>query len=205
LPISIVRAILESQPGVTALNLSQSLQFAAQLQKGSGSKPGEIVYAGPGRISTRESNNMSLPSIPAFRVLAIDDNIENTGLRSVGARHSSTDTGTWDVLVRAKNYGRAPKLIQITLNFGNIPQGAKPLQLAAGEEQEVSFEVHSRAAGLVEARVYPKDAFGADNYAALELPEFRTLPVTVYSDQPEALRPALSSDSRVVVDFRHTA
>jgi hypothetical protein len=148
---------------------------------------------------------MSLPNIPAFRVLAIDDNIENAGLRSVGARHSSTDTGAWDVLVRAKNYGRAAKNIQITLNFGNIPQGAKPLKLGPGEEQEVSFEVHSRAAGIVEARVYPKDAFGADNYASLELPEFRTLPVTVYSDQPEALRPALSSDSRVVVDFRRTA
>jgi hypothetical protein len=201
----LVRAILESQPGATALNLSQSLQFASQLQRGSGSLPGEIVYAGPGRISSREANNMSLPKLPAFRVLAIDDNIENAGLRSVGARHSPTDTGTWDVLVRVKNYGKAPRAVNITLNFGNIPQGAKPLQLAPGEEQEVPFDVHTRAAGIVEARLYPRDAFGADNYAALELPEFRTLPVIVYSDQAEALRPALTSDARVVVDFRKTS
>jgi hypothetical protein len=202
---SIARAILESQPGATALNLSQSLQFARQLQQGSGSLPGEIVYAGPGRISSREANNMSIPAIPAFRVLAIDDNIENSGLRSVGARHSATDNETWDVLVRAKNYGRVPKLINITLNFANIPQGSRPITLAPGAEQEVTFNVRTRASGILEARLYPKDAFAADNFAALELPEYRTLHVIVYSDQPDALRPALASDSRVAAEFRRTA
>src|SRR5215469_13277790 len=48
---AVARAILESQPGATALNLSQSLQFASQLQRASGALPGEIVYDGPGRIS----------------------------------------------------------------------------------------------------------------------------------------------------------
>lgn len=202
---NIARAILESQPGATALNLSQSLQFASQMQRGSGSLPGEIVYAGPGRISARESNNLSLPKIPAFRVLAVDDNIENAGLRSVGARRSATDTGTWDVLVRARNYGKAPKLVNVTLNFGNIPQGSRPIELPPGEEKEVGFNVHTRAAGVLEARLYPKDAFPADNYAALELPELRSLHVIVYSDQPDALRPALASDSRVVAEFHPTS
>jgi hypothetical protein len=202
---NIARAVLDSQPGATALNLSQSLQFASQLQRASGTLAGEIVYAGPGRISARESNNMSLPNIPAFRVLAIDDNIENAGLRSVGARRSATDTGTWDVLVRARNYGRQPRTVSVTLNFGNIPQGNKALELPPGEEREATFAVHTRVAGLLEARLYPKDAFPADNYAALEFPQLRTLHVIVYSDQPEALRPALASDSRVVADFKPTA
>jgi hypothetical protein len=202
---NVARAILESQPGATALNLSQSLQFASQLQHGSGSLAGEIAYVGPGRISTREANNMSLPKIPAFRVLAVDDNIENSGLRSVGARRSGTDTGTWDILVRARNYGKTPKLVNVTLNFGNIPQGSRPIDLPPGGEKEVAFEVHTRAAGILEARLYPKDAFPADNYAALELPELRSLHVIVYSDQPEALRPALASDSRVAAEFRKTA
>ena len=81
---TIARAILETQPGPTSLNLSQNLEFASQLQHGSGSLPGEIVYAGPGCISTREANNLTLPRIPAFRVLALDDNIENSGIRSLG-------------------------------------------------------------------------------------------------------------------------
>jgi hypothetical protein len=207
---NIVRAILETQPGATSLNLSQSLQFASQLQKGSGSLTGEIVYAGPGRISTREANNMVLPpalsgKLPAFRVLELDDNIENSGLRSLGARRSATDTGTWDILARVRNYGRTRRVINVTLNFGNIPQGSRPVELAPGAEQEISFNVHTRAAGLLEARVYPKDAFGADNYAALELPEMRSLRVVVYSDQPEGLKPALASDSRVSAEIRKTA
>jgi hypothetical protein len=207
---NVARAILESQPGATALNLSQSLQFASQMQRGSGSLPGEIAYAGPGRISAREANNMSLPKIPAFRVLAIDDNIENAGLRSVGARRSGTDTGTWDILVRARNYGRKPRLVNVTLNFGNIPQGSRPIELPPGEEKEVAFSVHTRAAGILEARLYPRDSFLADNYAALELPELRSLHVVVYSDkaysdQSDALRPALASDSRVFAEFHSTA
>ena len=202
---ALARAILESQPGATALNLSQSLQFAAQLQHGSGSLPGEIVYDGPGRISAHEANNLTIPRIPAFRVLAIDDNIENAGLRSVGARRSAKDTGTWDILVRVRNYGRAPKLVNVTLNFGNAPQGARPVELAAGEEKEVAFDVHTRAAGILEARLYPKDAFPADNHASLELPELRALRVIVYSDQPEGLRPALASDSRVAAEFHPTS
>ena len=65
--------------------------------------------------------------------------------------------------------------------------------------------MHTRAAGILEARLYPKDAFGADNYAALELPELRSLRVIVYSNQPEAVRPALTSDSRVMAEIRPTA
>src|SRR6185312_5459180 len=138
---AIGRAILDTQPGPTALNLSQSLQFAGQLQQGSGSLAGEIVYAGPGRISTREANNMTLPKMPAFRVLELDDNVENSGIRSLGARHSATDPGTWDILARVRNYGKKRKTINVTLNFGNIPQGSRPVELAPGAEQEVSFNV----------------------------------------------------------------
>jgi hypothetical protein len=105
----VARAILESQPGATALNLSQKPQFARELQRGSGSLPGEIVYVGPGRISAREANNMSTclksrPSASGRR-----RRIENCRLRSVGARRSETDPGTWDVLVRVRNYGKRRK------------------------------------------------------------------------------------------------
>ena len=86
----VARAILESQPGATALNLSQNLEFARELQQQSGAASGEIVYDGPGRISAREAANVNLPAIPMFRVLAVDDNVENCGLRSVGARRSET-------------------------------------------------------------------------------------------------------------------
>jgi hypothetical protein len=200
----IAKAILESQPGATALNLSQNLEFARDLQREAGATLGEIVYAGPGRISAREANNMTLPNLPAFRVLPVDDAVENAGIRSVGTRRSQTNPDAWDVLVRVRNYGLRPRVVNVTLNFGGAPQGSHPLQLLPGAEQETSFIVHTRAAGILEARLYPRDAFAPDNYAALELPTQRTLHVTVFSDQPEALRPALASDPRVTADFRPT-
>ena len=202
---NVARAILESQPGSTALNLSQSLQFATRMQQGSGSLPGEVVYAGPGRISARESNALSQPNIPALRVLNVGDSIENAGLRSVGARRSVTDLGTWEVLVRVRNYGRMPRAENVTLNFGKAPEGVHTLQIPPGEEGETSFSVRTNSAGILEARLYPKDAFAADNYASLELPSLRTLHVIVYSDRPELLRPALASDSRLAADFRATS
>ena len=202
----VAKAIIESQPGATALNLSQSLTFARQLQGSSNSLAGEIAYAGPGRISLREANNMQLPTLPAFRVMNVDDSgIQNSGLRSVGARRSATDPGTWDVIVRVRNYGKITKNVSVTLNLGHAPMGGRAIELPPEGEREMTFPVHAAGAGILEARLYPKDAFAADNFVALELPEVRSLNVTVYSDQPESIRPALASDSRVAAVFKPLA
>ena len=101
---------------------------------------------------------MALPNIPAFRVLAVDDNIENTGLRSVGARRSATDPGTWDVLVRARNYGTSAEPVNVTLNFGHVPQGVAAARPAAGDgagshlHRPHSRGRNSRSAALSEGR-----------------------------------------------------
>jgi hypothetical protein len=201
----VARAVLESTPGATALNLSQSLEFARQMQLASGSVAGEIAYIGPGRISAREANNMAMPALPSFRVINVDDrDVENVGLRSMGARRSPKTPGVWDVLIRARNYGRASKSVSVTLTYGHAPEGIRPIELPPGGEKEVSLPVRTAAAGLLEARLYPKDAFGGDNYVSLELPEMRSLHVTVYSDQPDLLRPALASDPRITAVFKPT-
>jgi hypothetical protein len=201
----VARAILETQPGATALNLSQNLEFARDLQREAGATLGEIVYAGPGRISSREANNMNMPTLPAFRVLPVDDSVENVGIRAVGTRRSQAEGGAWEVLVRVRNYGVRPHTVNVSLNYGNAPQGLHPVELPPGAEKETSFTIRTQAAGLLEARLYPKDAFAADNYAALELPSQRSLHVIVYSSQPDAMRPALASDPRVVAEFRSPA
>ncbi|MDE3195424.1 MAG: VWA domain-containing protein, partial [Acidobacteriota bacterium] len=201
----IARAILDSQPGSTALNLTQNLEFAREMQRQSGSTSGEIVYTGPGRIAAREANNLNLPNVPAFRVIAVDDAIENSGLRSVGARRSETEANAWDVLVRVRNYGKRPHTVNVSLNFGKAPEGLHPVDLPPGAEKDTTFTVRTLAAGLLEARLYPNDGYEADNYAALELPSQRTLHVVVYSDQPDLLKPALMSDPRVKAEFRPKA
>ena len=202
---NIIKAILESQPGATALNLSQGLNFASQIQKAAGSGvSGEIVYVGPGRLTAREANNLNLPNLPALRVIAVNDDVANAGLRSLGARRAP-GKDAWDVLARIHNYGGSPRAVSVTLAFGNAPEGTRTVVIPAGGEQEASFQVNTRAAGVLDARLYPKDAFLGDNYAALEIPQMRSVHAIVYSDQPDRIRPALASDPRVIADFRPTA
>lgn len=199
---AIAKAVLESEPGVTALGIGQALQFAAHSQQqAAGGRPGEIVYSGPGRIESHGTAG-DLPTIPALRVLEVADPDDNCGLRSVGARVSATEPGVWNVLVRARNYTSKPKTVQVTLNLAHAPVGARTLDLAPGEEKEAVVNVRTRAAGLLEARLYPRDSFAADNYAALELPEMHPLRVIAYTSDPGALRAALESDPRINAEFR---
>jgi hypothetical protein len=198
---AIAKAILQSEPGVTALEIGQAIRFAQQSQGQTAGRAGEIVYAGPGRIAARDAAN-GIPRVAALRILNVADPDENCGLRSVGARMSQAQPGVWDVLLRARNYGSKSKTVQVTLNFGKAPAGARTLELAPGEEKDAVINLRSRAAGILEARLYPRDSFAADNYAALELPEMRTLRVIAYTSDPGALRAALESDSRISAEFR---
>ncbi len=200
--VKVARAILETKAGATAINLGQSLQFARQLQKQTGSEGGEIVYDGPGRIGAAEADAGAQQTVPILRYLQVADPSENVGLRSVGARRSSTARDSWDLLVRLRNYGKNPRSVNVTLNLGHAPMGMHPVTVPAGEEQTTTFEIHTKAAGLAEVRIYPQDAFAADNYASLELPAQRSLHVVVYSDTPDQWKPALEADARVSAEFR---
>lgn len=197
---AVARAILETKPGATGIDLAQSLEFARELQRQSGSSGGEIVYDGPGRVSSAESG--STPALPALRYLQVSDSQANVGLRSIGARRSSDAHEVWDILVRVRNYSRTPAQVSVTVNLSHVPMGNHPLTIPADAEVETTFNIHTKASGLIEVRLYPKDNFAEDNYAALELPDQRSLHVTVYTDSPEEWRPALNADSRLVAEFR---
>nr|MDQ2898636.1 hypothetical protein [Acidobacteriota bacterium] len=67
------------------------------------------------------------------------------------------------------------------------------------------FTHRTHAAGLLEARLIPGDAFPEDDRAVLEIPALATLKVTVYSNAPDLLRPFLESNPRVVAVFRSVA
>lgn len=69
---------------------------------------------------------------------------------------------------------------------------------------EAAFEYRTRAAGLIEARLRG-DRFSADDRAVLELPAQPELAVTVCTDEPELLRPLLSSLPVLAVTTRSRA
>jgi hypothetical protein len=199
-------AIAASQPGATALDVDQALTFARHIQAEAAGRAGEIVFAGSGRIAERDP---SAPPPPKnLRVLLIPDTTENTGLRRIGMRRSTSDPDLWEVYVLARNYGTQPRTVSISLDFGppgqagRVAAGTQQIALGPGTEKEISFEYRTRAAGVLGVTITPHDSFPADDHAQLELPSQPSLAVTVYSNDPELLRPVLSSTPRVTAIYR---
>ena len=199
-------AIAASQAGATALNIDRALLFARHVQGQDGRRVGEIAFIGPGRTAPRDPGMTSLPR--NLRVISIPDNVENVGLRKVGMRRSGADSERWEIYVAVRNYGTRPHTVSLSLDFGppgpagRVAAGSRQLTLEAATESEASFEYRTSAAGMLGVHLSPRDSFPNDDHAELELPSQPTLPVVVYSAQPELLRPVLAATPRVAAVYR---
>jgi hypothetical protein len=203
-------AIQSSEPGATALNLDQALAFARHVQAQGGGRTGEIAFIGSGRTIERDPENAAAPP-RNLRVLLVSDPIENAGLRKIGMRRSATEPDLWEIYISTHNYGTRARDATLAIDFGppgnngRIPAGSQRLTLPAGADKEASFEYRTSAAGILRVNLTPHDAFPADDYAELELPAQPMLPVTVYSNEPELLRPVLSATPRLAAVYRKPA
>ena len=188
------RAIRETQPGASALNLGEALRFAKQTGGG-----GEIVLATAGRIAAGDLPN----PLPAnLRVLSITGPYANVGLHKIGLLRSVTDPDAWEIFVTAKNYGPVAQNVTLAMQFAGTPVGSKQFALKPMSEQEATFLFKTRAAGVVEARLLSTgDAFPQDDRASFELPNQRQLRVWVYSSEPALLKPLLASNPNVAAVF----
>jgi hypothetical protein len=195
------QAVALSAPGATALNMDQALAFASRQQALSAGHGGEIVYVGPGRIAAQTAAT-GTPVQNNLRVLPLTDSVENCGFRRIAVRRPSADSDIWDIYVSLRNYGLRPKNVMLGLRFGGSPAGSRRLTIPPASEREVTFEYRTRAAGLLEASLLPHDVFPEDDYAVLELPPQPSLTVTLYSNQPDLLRPMINAIPRVHAVFR---
>ena len=199
-------AIDASTPGSTALNVDQALAAARHIQAQSGGRRGEIAFVGTGRIAERD------PAAPAppgnLRLLLIPDAIENCGLRRIGMRRSATDADLWEIFVLAHNYGAQPHTVTVSIEYGTparpgrVPAGSQQLTLAPGSDQEAAFEYRTASAGILGVSLGPRDAFSGDDHADLELPAQPVLDVTIYSNEPELLKPEFAATPRVRARYR---
>jgi hypothetical protein len=147
----VIAAITATVPGSTSLNINQALTFARQLQSNTGQR-GEVVFVGSGRVSEADAAEAS--DIKNLRVLTVADPVENCGLRKIGIKRSNTNPEAWDIYVSAKNYGTRDKQVLITLTLGGLPAGSEKLLLPAGGEKEATFAYRTRAAGVLQARLF---------------------------------------------------
>ncbi|HWC95395.1 MAG TPA: VWA domain-containing protein [Candidatus Sulfopaludibacter sp.] len=202
-------AIRASQPGSTALNLNQALSFARHVQSQDGRHAGEIAFIGPGRTAAGSAAGAAPPR--NLRVISIADSVENCGLRKIGMRRAAADPSLWEIYVSAHNYGTIARTVTVSLDYGTpqavgrVPIGVQRISLPAGGDSEASFEYRTTAAAIVGVTLTPHDVFPADDHAEIEIPAQPTLTVTVYSNEPELLRPVLASTPRVTAIFRKPA
>jgi len=198
-------AIEAATPSSTALNLQEVLSFARRLQTQGGRRIGEIAFIGAGRTSDLDPT-AELPR--NLRVIAVPDAIENAGLRKIGMRRSNEEADLWEVYVSARNYGTRPRTVNLALDYGppgdkgRVPVTSRRVTLLPGVDSEQSFEFRTRAGVVLGVTLTPHDAFPDDDRAVLEVPAQPILPVSVYSEQPELLRPLLAATPRVVAVYK---
>jgi von Willebrand factor type A domain/Aerotolerance regulator N-terminal len=192
-------AIQQSQPGASALNLSQALEFADRAQKLQSQRAGEIVFIGAGRVSQEESTLATLPE--NLRVVTTSSAQENVGLRKIGLRRSLSAPDNWDIFVAVRNYGARPQSVDLGLQFAKSPAGSRRLTLQPGAEEQASFAYPAKTGGFLEARLNVRDAFPQDDRAVVELPPEASARVVVYSSEPQLLRPLFAANPQVDAAF----
>jgi hypothetical protein len=194
------KAIDQSRPGAASLDLSLAFSFAADVQRLNAQRPGEIVFAGAGRVAEHEGSLIRPPEGP-LRVLPVSEVMENCGIRQIGLRRSLADPALWQGLVTVRNYGVLDRTVPVSLAFGNVPVGGRTVVVPAGKQQEVQFEFRTKAAGWLEARLLTNDSLEEDNRAILEIPPQAAPKLVVYSDDPESLRPLFAANPQVSAVF----
>jgi len=197
------QAIDETQPGGATLNIGETLEFAREAQRLRSQNPGEIVFIGTGRISSTENAPLQTPA--NLRVISIAGPTEHCGLRKVTVQRAASDPDIWEIFIAVKNYGESPRVAPLGVQFGGSPVGTKRFNLAAGAEESVVFRFRTRAAGWLEARLIGPDVFPEDDRAVLELPARALLPVTVYSAEPDLLKPVFTAIPGVQASFKPVA
>jgi hypothetical protein len=197
-------AISQTQPGAASLNLQGALDFAQRAQRVQAQRPGEIVFIGAARIPSEEAARLDPP--PNFRFIPIAGPSEHVGLRKMSVHRAMDDPDAWEVFFAVKNYGTAPRSIPAVVNFGGAPVATRRFELGPGVEESFSFRFRTRARGWLEARLaspdaFQRDAFRPDSRAILELPPRGVAPVTIYSAEPDLLRPVFTAIPGIQASF----
>ncbi|MBV8809848.1 MAG: VWA domain-containing protein [Acidobacteriaceae bacterium] len=192
------QAIDQSASAFSALNIERALEFASLVQRSSGGGPGEIVYIGPEMV---DSTSARVPNLANLRVVPVEINRDNCGIRRLVVHHSDEDRNAWMASVTVKNYAAAPRTIRLEVRFAGTAFAPRVLRLAPAEEREVEYAFVTNTAGALIAQVRPDDDLEADNRAELWLPRNETLRIVAFTDRPELLSPLFAANHRLDLTF----
>jgi Mg-chelatase subunit ChlD len=186
-------AVRQAAPSSSALDLQPAFDLAVQSQRLQARRAGEIVYAGPARVEN--ANGLTAP--PNFRYLATRALPPNLGLVRILVRRDPAEPAQFHASATIHNYGTTPRPVPFTAGLGGGLVANQLVTVPASADATADFSFRTTASGWLEARIDARDALPADDRAWLEVPSPARLRVAVFSANPEALRPLLSSDARI--------
>ena len=194
----------------TALNLGPALSFARQIQQQSGRRAGEVVFVGAGQTGRHGSRQAGLTESALPERARRHRKLRPAPHRRAPLGQRSGRVGDLRLGAQLRHADRTPSRWRSTFGPslegpGRLPAGSQRLMLAPGADRETSFQFRGRTAGFLQAQILPHDAFPADDRATLQLPAQPELHVTVYSAEPDLLRPVLAANPRVIAAFRAPA
>ncbi len=194
-----IKAIQALKAGTGSTRIEDAFEFAGNLQRRAGGVAGEIVYAGPARLASGETQIGKVPQ--NLRLLVTDTSLNNLGIRKAGVRRSLDDLGVWDVLVTVKNYSAQVRPLSIGLSYGGVPVASTNASLAAGAEQTLTLTHRTKASGVLELRLLGRDDVALDDRVEVELPALPGVTAKVYSREPQIWRPLLAANPLVEASY----
>ena len=195
----LLREIEDSKPGFGAVNMEQTLEFAARTRSRSGGLQGEIVYIGPGLIQAPDPSAARLSNL---RVLAVEADREHVGIRHVESKKDD-ETGSSHVFVTLKNYGVRPRTVTLEAQFNRAQLADRAIRLAAGDQHTEEYAL-TNGGGEFRAAIAGADAIRTDLEATVLVPRQGPVRVAVFTARAKALAPLLSTNPHITAKFFDT-
>lgn len=194
-------ALRESSASLTALNLAQSLSFAAQAEAWSDRSAGEAVYIGPKLVKDSALDSETVDHGFRLRTITVPADPENCGIRSLSVKRSEDEPNSWLATVTVKNFGARPRLFHLHTAFAGTVFAPRPFNLAPGKESTAQYTFVTDIGGPLTVRLEPHDALSADDRTSVQLPPGGSLRIAAFTNRAEILRPLLDSNPRLSVSF----
>ncbi len=196
----IAAALSASVPGFSALNIDGALSFAEQAQSSSGGR-GEITYIGPALVSGSSDS----AKVSNLRVLSINAELDDAGIRSIGVKRSDDDPNGWQASVTVMNYGRHRRTLRLKTRFAGTAFLPRTLDLPGGAQVVSEYNFFTNTAGQLVSEIDSGDSLPTDDLAVLALPGTSALSLLAYTDRPDVLRPLLDANHHLRIKYLPTS
>jgi hypothetical protein len=197
-------AIAKAQPSSGVADIPRALEMGRAAL--AGSQSALLAYVGPGMVDEEQAGRleqfrakMEMPGENGaqrqFVVRLAPENaaVQNRGITRLSLRRDAEQPDHWHLLTQLKNYSDAKANVVLKLSVNGHPLGQRAVALAANELANKEDGFIWGQGGLLQAEITPSDALNADNRAVVNLPTFRTIHVTVFTNNNSAFAANLLS------------